>query len=314
MANRQDYARGFILAMGLLGATMVFLIGCVSVETSSDFRQQINPAVVATWSEDLAKPVFQLKQIILVADGSERKLGVLGESVAEALAEVDFELGELDRVEPGLETKLQAQTVITITRVETKEEVEYKRLAFREIRRANNTLDRGVTRVIQVGREGRQSLHYQVLLEDGVEVSRRQVRTEVLQPQVDRVVEFGTVGTLSRNGTVMRYTKVMYVTATAYTSGYESTRKRPGDASYGITFSGLPVQVGHIAVDRRMIPLLSSVYVEGLDEVSRAFSGRYLAADTGSSIRGNRIDIYFESLPEALRFGRRRMRVYLLTD
>jgi len=314
MANRQTSAKRFFLAMGLLGATMLFIIGCVSVETSSDPWQKPQPAGLAASSEDIAEPVFQLKQVVLVADGAERTKGVLGDSVAEALAEVEFDLGELDRVEPPLETRLGAQTVITVTRVTTKEEVEYKRLAFREVRRSNTTLNRGVTRVLQAGREGRQAIHYQVVMEDGVEVSRTRVRTEVLQPQVDRVVEFGTVGTLSRGGTVLRYTKVLYVTATAYTSGYESTGKRPGDPAYGITFSGLPVQVGHIAVDRSVIPLLSSVYVEGLCGVSRALSGRYLATDTGSAIRGNRIDIYFESLPEALRFGRRRMRVYLLTD
>ncbi|MBT9152048.1 MAG: Cell wall-binding protein YocH [Firmicutes bacterium] len=313
MANRQTCTRRNLLVIGLLGATMLLIVGSAVVETSSESWRLANPAGEVIPSGDIAEPLFQVRQITIVADGEKKRMAVRGVSVAEALAEVGLHLGDLDRVEPSLDSPLEAQTVITVTRVTTTEAVEYKRLAFREVRRANTSVNRGVTRVLQAGREGRQAIHYQVTLENGVEVSRTQVRTEVLQPQVDRVVEYGTVGTLSRGGVVLRYSKVIYVTATAYTSGYESTGKRPGHPQYGITFSGLPVQVGHIAVDRSVIPLLSSVYIEGLCEVSRGLSGQYLATDIGSAIRGNRIDIFFESLPEALRFGRRRMRVFLLT-
>jgi 3D (Asp-Asp-Asp) domain-containing protein len=98
--------------------------------------------------------------------------------------------------------------------------------------------------------------------------------------------------------------------ATAYTAGFESTGKNPGDPEYGITFSGLPVQKGHIAVDPNVIPLLSYVYVEGLDSYSSQYDGVYYCTDTGSAIKGNRIDIYVDTEPEADLFGVRRVRVY----
>jgi 3D (Asp-Asp-Asp) domain-containing protein len=87
------------------------------------------------------------------------------------------------------------------------------------------------------------------------------------------------------------------VTATAYTSGPESTGKLPGHPQYGITFSGTRAREGRtIAVDPRRIPLGSRVYIHELKEI------RY-AEDIGGAIRGNRIDLYMDDLSRALQWG-----------
>jgi len=311
MARKQTGTKGLLLGLGLLAAATLLIVGCTVAGDNDEVWRLASP-LGADAPADIAEPVFRVSQVTILVDGAVRRASVLGDTVAAALEEAGIKVAEIDRVEPSLDTLLEDQATIAVTRVTTQEEVVYKRLGFREVRRPSASVNRGVTRVLQAGREGREAQHFSVVLEDGVEVARTLVRSEVLQPQVDRIVEYGTVGTLSRGGNNLRYTKVIYVTATAYTSGAESTGKSPGHPQYGITFSGLPVQVGHIAVDPSLIPLLSKVYIEGLCEVSRALSGQYLATDTGSAIRGNRIDIYFESLAEALRFGRRRMRLYLL--
>lgn len=95
-------------------------------------------------------------------------------------------------------------------------------------------------------------------------------------------------------------------TLTAYTAGPESTGKKPGDPEYGITFSGVPVQEGvTIAVDPKIIPLGTRVYIDGI--------GYRVAQDTGSAIKGNRIDIYMPDLHEALKFGvKKNIRVTIL--
>jgi len=87
------------------------------------------------------------------------------------------------------------------------------------------------------------------------------------------------------------------VTATAYTSGPESTGKRPGHPQFGLTFMGTRAQEGRtIAVDPGLIPLGSRVYIHELRQY------RY-AEDTGGAIRGNRIDLYVEQVPQALEWG-----------
>ncbi|MBC7333068.1 MAG: hypothetical protein H5T85_01160 [Actinobacteria bacterium] len=88
--------------------------------------------------------------------------------------------------------------------------------------------------------------------------------------------------------------------ATAY---YSAGGGLNGD---GIAATGLRVKKGIVAVDPRVIPLGTKLYIPGYGEA--------LAADTGGWIKGNRIDLAFDTLEECFRFGRRRIRVYLVED
>ncbi len=74
----------------------------------------------------------------------------------------------------------------------------------------------------------------------------------------------------------------------------------------GITATGLRARKGIVAVDPRIIPLGTKLFIPGYGEA--------LAADTGGWIKNNRIDLCFESLEEAFKFGRRKVRVYLVED
>ncbi|WP_281885055.1 3D domain-containing protein [Paenibacillus sp. YYML68] len=102
--------------------------------------------------------------------------------------------------------------------------------------------------------------------------------------------------------------QVLSSTLTAYTAGYESTGKTPGHPQYGITYSGSKVQAGRtIAVDPDIIPIGSKVFIDGI--------GFRTAEDTGSAIRGSRIDVYIPDLQEARDFGvKKNVKVYVLTD
>lgn len=93
------------------------------------------------------------------------------------------------------------------------------------------------------------------------------------------------------------------VTATAYTSGPESTGKRPGHPQFGLTFTGTIAREGQtIAVDPAEIPLGSLVYIHELGETR-------IAEDTGGAIVGNRIDLYMDRVSDALQWGVRRVRI-----
>ena len=75
----------------------------------------------------------------------------------------------------------------------------------------------------------------------------------------------------------------------------------------GRTASGLPVSKGIIAADPRVLPLGSRVRLE-----AGAYSGEYIVADTGGAVRGKRIDIWTPSSREAMRFGRRTVKLTVL--
>jgi 3D (Asp-Asp-Asp) domain-containing protein len=84
---------------------------------------------------------------------------------------------------------------------------------------------------------------------------------------------------------------------TAYTAGYESTGKRPGDPLYGITYSGKTVQENHtIAADPEVLPIGTVVKIEGFDCT-------FVVEDTGSAVNGQHIDIYMEDLDDAKDYG-----------
>ena len=76
----------------------------------------------------------------------------------------------------------------------------------------------------------------------------------------------------------------------------------------GRTASGQPVAKGLIAADPRHLPLGSRVRLE-----AGSYSGEYLVADTGSLVRGKRIDIWTPSSREAMRFGRRTVKLTVLS-
>lgn len=76
----------------------------------------------------------------------------------------------------------------------------------------------------------------------------------------------------------------------------------------GRTASGRPVSRGLIAADPRVLPLGTLVRVE-----AGAFSGEYLVADTGGAVKGRRIDIWTPTAREAMKFGRRAVKLTVLS-
>jgi 3D (Asp-Asp-Asp) domain-containing protein len=76
----------------------------------------------------------------------------------------------------------------------------------------------------------------------------------------------------------------------------------------GRTASGRMVSKGIIAADPRILPLGSRVRLE-----AGGYSGEYLVADTGGAVRGKRIDIWIPTSREAFRFGRRKVKLTVLS-
>ena len=93
-----------------------------------------------------------------------------------------------------------------------------------------------------------------------------------------------------------RFRKIWIMEATGYS---------PQDPGVnGITYTGMVMQKGVVAVDPVIIPLGTKMYIMGY--------GEGVAADIGSAIKGNRIDLAFANRGQALQWGRRRVRVYIL--
>ncbi|MEK3866757.1 3D domain-containing protein [Paenibacillus sp. FSL H7-0716] len=102
----------------------------------------------------------------------------------------------------------------------------------------------------------------------------------------------------------------MKVMATGYTAGYESTGKTSKHPEYGITYSGVKVRrdkntVSTIAADPKVLPLGSILYIPGY--------GYAIVADTGSAIKGRKIDLYFATTKQVYKeWGKKSVVVQLI--
>ena len=76
-------------------------------------------------------------------------------------------------------------------------------------------------------------------------------------------------------------------------SGYSAND--PVQGTNNITATGKEIKQGMVAVDSKVIPLGTKIEIKDM--------GIFIAEDTGSKIKGNRIDIYFDSKEEAKKFG-----------
>lgn len=93
-----------------------------------------------------------------------------------------------------------------------------------------------------------------------------------------------------------RYSRSLIMNASAYSS------QDPGNSSY--TARGNLVRKGLVAVDPSVIPLGTRLYIQGY--------GFAVADDTGGAIKGNKLDLAFDTHNEALQFGVRKVNVYIL--
>lgn len=98
------------------------------------------------------------------------------------------------------------------------------------------------------------------------------------------------------------------VVATGYTAGEESTGKRPGHPSYGITYSGVKVKrdlYSTVAADPSVFPIGTILFIPDY--------GYGVVADTGSAIKGNKIDLYYETVDEVYsNWGKRTLDVHII--
>ncbi len=107
-------------------------------------------------------------------------------------------------------------------------------------------------------------------------------------------------------GAALKGARILNCTATAYTSAKDET----SPYSNGYTAFGLKCEVGIVAVDPKVIPLGSRLFIEAAD--GSFVYGYCIAGDTGSAIKGQRVDLVMNTKSECYDFGRRAVKVYIL--
>lgn len=172
-------------------------------------------------------------------------------------------------------------------------------LAFETKYEFSRTVGQGRLVKTREGKDGVVRKTYKVTFKDGKPVGKVLVGTQRVEPTHELYL-MGKQGFNTSRGGYVRG-KVMTMEATAY----DPSAGRGAAATFR-TRTGLPAKYGVVAVDPRIIKLGTMLYIEGY--------GFAKAADTGGAIKGNKIDLCVNTYREAMKFGRKKVKVHVLSS
>lgn len=226
--------------------------------------------------------------------------------VSDLLAEKNIKLDQDDRVSPAKDSNLKEKMTVEVTYVNSKAEKKNEQVKFETVYKEDDSLNKGVEKVVQEGKNGKKVVEYKVTFENGKEKKRDVIKENVTSNKTDKVVVRGTkekvVATPVSNVSTSSATSSSSSSASSTPSGGKTYKMEStaysggGTTAYGINLSANP-GLKVIAVDPRIIPLGSKVWVEGYGEA--------IAGDTGGAIKGNIVDVYFPNESQCYSWGRR---------
>lgn len=263
-------------------------------------QDEITPRPQETIKNKMEISIKFALHLTLVDGGNEQQVWSTSATVADFLTQQGIKLNEYDRVEPSLSGTVKKDDVINIIRVEKVTDVVEEPVHFAVITKKDESLEKGKQITVKEGRQGLVSREYEVIMENGKEVSRKLMGEQSLREKLDKVV---AVGTKELDFQVSRGAETgteFYVNTTAYTAYCNGCS---GTTATGFDLRANPT-AKVIAVDPRVIPLGTKVYVEGY--------GYAVASDTGGAIKGHKIDVFFPTKAEAFRWGVRKVKIKIL--
>lgn len=239
--------------------------------------------------------VYRAVPVTITYQGKKSEMITGKPTVGELLTEIGL-TGEALRVEPNRDTKITADVNIKVVAIAEniieREEEEH----FQIVRQPDPTMEQGNEQIVEYGANGTKTVKIKEHFDDGVKVSEEVLEEKIIKPAIAQVVKVGARDTIDTSRGAMRFRRAVHMEATAYL---------PSDGNgAGITATGIAARHGIVAVDPNVIPLGTRLYIPGY--------GMALAADTGGAIRGNIIDLCMESYGDAINFGRRTVKVYIL--
>ncbi len=247
-------------------------------------------------------------------------------TVGQALAAMGISLAAIDRTTPDASALVRDGQVVRVTRIKAQLQTRRTPIAFELRYKPTTVLRAGDKQTLEPGKAGSFEITERVWTRDGTVTKRDFVSQRIARAPQHKIVALGVNSHLLPNNVRphRRYAralsyrggtprdrmlapanpntfapvKSLSVVATGYSAG------PAGGAIGNWTATGVRCTYGAVAVDPRVIPLGSKLYIEGY--------GYGFACDTGGAIKGNRIDLAFNSPSAAFRHGRRRMKVWIL--
>lgn len=231
-----------------------------------------------------------------------------GETVREVLENAGIVLGEDDYTKPELDKKIEHGGTIEIFRTVHKEITVQKEETFDIIEKVNTSLGKDERVVVQKGVPGIIEEKVRNTIVNGDLTTQEVLETKRIKKSVEEIVEVGSKNSETEKEEKEVTAKEFDKSKAKKVYNMEATAYDPSAGSK--TAMGTKARVGAVAVDPKVIPLGSKLYIETQD--GWPSYGYAAAEDTGGAIKGMRIDLFFNSNKTALQFGRRMVTVYVI--
>ncbi len=274
-----------------------------------------NDVVTAEWEFSKGEiNVTRVVDVTVSVDGVTRTITLTEGTVADALKKAGVTLGVDDELSVAADTKVTEDMKIIVNRVTYKERTETETIPYASSSYETDDYNEGETVVETEGVNGKMKKVFRDRYVNGELESSTLTEEKVTKEAVDEVIAIGTyvepepvvpVAGTAGSTEDFSYSAVYYGNATAYTN----------DQGYAgeWTASGLPAQVGVVAVDPDVIPYGTRLYITTED--GSYDYGYCIAGDTGSFITdgtGTIVDLFYDTVEECYQFGRRSVVIYVL--
>ena len=264
--------------------------------------------------EELLEPYDNSEKLsvtIVAGKESPRTIKTGARLVSDVLEELTIEITDDDRVFPSPNTAVIDNMKIEITFVEQKIFTEKAVMEFPTVSKKDPGMPAGSKIIIQPGKEGIVKNTIRIWYKNGEETARGVISQEIIVPPVEEVAIVGTKTDIDKNLMASRGLSAASKFTIVDVVEMEASAYEPGPISCGIyadgyTYTGIKAGYGVAAVDPSFIPLGTPLYIEGY--------GYAIAADRGGAIVYNRIDLCYDTYQEAIMFGRRTVKVYILKN
>ena len=266
-------------------------------------RDYVHPGAGTPLVDNLMIDYSPAVPVKLITSSGSKTVITTAEDVGALLEEQGVRLDKHDIVRPSLADPIVPFATIRIARVVQWVSAEKHRVAERTIHEIDFSLPPGKTRIVKSGTPGVSEMMVDYTQTDG-QLRKHILQTRVLRRPETRVIAEG-VGTYAAMAdfATRGLQKTAYIASAAVDMVATAYTAQCGGCT-GYTASGYRAGHGIVAVDPSVIPLGTKLYIPGY--------GFAIAGDTGGAIIGHRIDLGFDSISDAMAFGRRAVKVYTL--
>lgn len=244
--------------------------------------------------------------VTVTIDGRTRTLRTSAATVGELLAQQNVDVDAHDRVQPRATTPVTPEASVVVRHLDQWTETHRTPVLPQVEKRVAFDVKAGTKKVLDPGAPGvRETTFVVTRTLDRAQTRRITLASRVVRAPRAKIIaegigEYAALTSFAARGVAgtANYARAaLDMVATAYTAACYGCS--------GVTAIGRRAGHGIVAVDPRVIALGTPLFIPGY--------GRAIAGDTGGAILGHRIDLGFDSQSDAVRFGRRPVRVYVLS-